>query len=488
MTYKIYSKASRTLVPLFFILVLVIQISCTDDESFTKSPTAILSFPCDTLKLDTAISGIATSTYSFVIRNHNSQGIKIIKASLDNGEASGFQVAVDGVNINDSYNHAIEVRKKDSITVYVKLKTKENNDDAVRTVSDKISFMLESGTIQTVTLLGYSQDVNTLSNLVIEKDTVLQSTRPFHVLGNLKVAEGKTLSIAPGTVLLFSPTSEMIVDGTLKALGTLDSAIVFRGDRLDHMFTNQPYDRIAGQWKGITFTSTSFYNTFDFCDIHSGCYGIKCDSSDISEIKLKVENSIVHNMKGDCMTLINSNVFVGNSQITNALGNCITIRGGNNQFVHCTIGNFYPFEGNRGKSVFLYNSLNGRRLPLKNALFENCIISGWSDDELFASFLDDNTAKIYLFRSCLLTTPAVEDETDYPNSIFEDTKDSVWGSKNFKKFDYDNLVFDFRLDSLSKARNNADISITKQYYPLDRKGKARLENDNKSDIGCYEFE
>ena len=193
-------------------------------------------------------------------------------------------------------------------------------------------------------------------------------------------------------------------------------------------------------------------------------------------------------MKGDCMTLINSNVFVGNSQITNALGNCITIRGGNNQFVHCTIGNFYPFEGNRGKSVFLYNSLNGRRLPLKNALFENCIISGWSDDELFASFLDDNTAKIYLFRSCLLTTPAVEDETDYPNSIFEDTKDSVWGSKNFKKFDYDNLVFDFRLDSLSKARNNADISITKQYYPLDRKGKARLENDNKSDIGCYEFE
>ena len=56
------------------------------------------------------------------------------------------------------------------------------------------------------------------------------------------------------------------------------------------------------------------------------------------------------------------------------------------------------------------------------------------------------------------------------------------------RLSYDNLVFDFRLDSLSKARNNADISITKQYYPLDRKGKARLENDNKSDIGCYEFE
>ncbi len=491
MAYTSY-KSSRNALQAISVIILMLfsplLLSCNDDGQFTISPTATLTLPFDTLITDTALSGTTTSKYSFVIRNRNSKGIKITKAYLDNGSVSGFQVAVDGININDSYNHVIEVRGHDSITVYVKFKAKENTGDAVLDVSDNISLQLESGTVQKVTLLGYSQGVNTLNNITFNNDTTLKSNKPFHVLGNLKIAQGKTLTIAPGTVFLFSPTSEIIVEGSLKALGTVDSAIVFRGDRLDHMFVNQPYDRIAGQWGGMTFTSTSYGNILNHCDIHSGNYGIKCDSSQADTQKLKVENTIIHNMKGDCMTLVNSNVFVGNCQITNALGNCVTIRGGDNQFVHCTIGNFYPFEGNRGKAVYLYNSLNGRRLPLQKALFENCIISGWSDDELFASFLDDNTAKEYLFRSCLLTTPKVEDETNYPNCIFENTKDTLWGSKNFRNFDFDNLVFDFKLDTLSKARNNADVSITQKYYPLDRNGRARLENDRKSDIGCYEFE
>ncbi len=479
---------SQAITIIILILFPLSMLSCNDDGQFTKSPTTTLTLPFDTLITDTAISGTTTSKYSFVIRNRNSKGIKIIKAYLESEGVSGFQVAVDGTNINDPYSHTIEVRGKDSITVYVKFKAKANTSETAQAVSDNICFLLESGTIQKVTLVGYSQGVNTLNNITFDNDTVLKSNKPFHVIGNLNIAQGKTLTIVPGTVMLLSPNSEIIVRGSLKAMGTVDSAVVIRGDRLDHMFANQPYDRIAGQWKGITFTSTSYGNILNHCDIHSGSYGIKCDSSGTDIQKLKVENTIIHNMKGDCITLVNSNVFVGNCQITNALGNCVTIRGGYNHFVHCTIGNFYPFEGSRGKAVYLYNSLNGRKLPLHQALFENCIVSGWSDDELFASFLDDTTAKEYLFRSCLLTTPKVEDETNYPYCIFENTKDSLWGSKNFRNFDLANLVFDFEPDSLSKARNNADISITKKFYPTDRKGRKRLENDGKSDIGCYEFE
>lgn len=461
--------------------------SCADDDDFTTSQTALLTLPCDTLLLDTTISETASSTYSFVVRNKNSKGIRISKASLDNGGASGFQVNVSGTNINASYDYPIEVRGKDSLTVFVKLKAGANNSDAAQKVEDKISFTLESGAVQKVTLLAYSQDVVTLNNVTFSADTTLQSRRPLHVTGNLRVAEGSTLTIAPGTTLLFSSSSALIVDGTLKAEGTADSAITFRGDRLDHMFTNQTYDRVPGQWQGITFSSSSYANILSYCDIHSGSYGIKCDSSETASQKLKVENSIIHNMKGDCLTFVNSNVFVGNSQVTNALGNCVTLHGGENHFVHCTIGNFYPFEGNRGKSVYLYNSLNGRQLPLRQALFENCIISGWSEDELFAAFLDDDTEKNYLFRSCLLTTPEVDDKSEYPGCIFENTKDSVWGEKNFRKFDYDYLVFDFELDTLSKAIGSADAAITLQYYPLDRKGRNRLDDDGKSDIGCYEF-
>lgn len=473
-----------------FVVVALISfiLSCSNDESFTRSNQALLTLPSDTLELDTAISEIATSTYSFVIRNKNNKGIRIAKARLESGGATGFQVNVNGTNINADYNYPIEVRAHDSITVYVKLRTKSDNSDDVKTVSDQLSIILESGNVQKVALIGFSQDVITLDNVVFNKDTTIQGTRPFHIKGNLIVEEGAKLKIAPGTKLLFSPTSEMLVKGSLEAVGTPDSAITFRGDRLDHMFTQQPYDRIPGQWKGITFAASSFNNALDFCDIHSGTYGVKCDSSATGEMKLKIENTVIHNMKGDCLSFQNSNVFVGNSQITNALGNCVTIRGGVNHFVHCTIGNFYPFDGNRGKALFLYNSLNGRKMPLQKACFENCIISGWSEDELFASFLDDSTPRNYLFRSCLLTTPPVDDDANYPNCIFENTKDTLWGSKNFKKFDYDKLVFDFHLDSLSEARNNADFSITQQYYPQDRNGRNRINDNGKSDIGCYEFD
>ena len=87
-----------------------------------------------------------------------------------------------------------------------------------------------------------------------------------------------------------------------------------RGDRLENMFSQQPYDRIPGQWGGIVLDKGSYDNKLNFCDIHSGSFGILCDSSDITKEKLVVENSIIHNMSGDVLSVRASKVFVGNSQ------------------------------------------------------------------------------------------------------------------------------------------------------------------------------
>ena len=461
-----------------------ILMSCSDDDSFTTSRDARLTFPLDTLRLDTAISGIPTSTYSFVVRNKGSKGIRISKARLLKGDE--FQANVDGTNINAAYDYPIEVRKGDSITVFVKLLSKKTSSDEAQPVEDVLQFVLESGEVQSVTLLGYSQDVYTLGNYTISSDTTFTPERPIHITGTLKVAEGKKLTILPGTTLIFSPVSSLDVEGQLYANGTTDSAIVFRCDRMDHMFTHQTYDKIPGMWRGVNFRSSSYGNYLNHVEIHGGEYGLRADSSDVSREKLRVENSRITNTKGDCVTLTNCLAFIGNSELSNTLGNCVTIYGGDYSFVHCTIANFYPFEGDRGRAVWLYNSYNGRSLPLRSALFENCIISGWSEDELFASFSDDNTEKSYLFRSCLLTTPEPEDKSEYPGCIFENTQDTLWGSKNFRKFDYDYLIFDFRLKAQSLARNNADVAVTQNYYPLDRNGVARLD-DNAADIGCYEY-
>lgn len=466
-------------------LLLLSLVSCSDSDQFTTSKDAFLTLPADTLTLDTAISGIPTGTYSLVIRNHGSKGIRITKARLLNGEE--FQANVDGTNINAAYDYPIEVRKKDSITVFIKMKSKVTSSDTARKVEDILRLELESGKTQDITLIGYSQDVYTLSSYTISKDTVFTSNRPVHITGSLTVDAGSILTITPGATLLFSPGSSLIVKGTVNASGKADSVITFRCDRLDHMFKDQPYDRIPGMWGEIELKATSFDNYFNFAEIHGGNYGILADSSDVSKTKVRMENSRITNTKGDCIKSVNSKVFLGNTELSNALGNCVSLYGGNGNFIHCTIANFYPFEGNRGNALWLYNSYNGRKMPLEAASFSNCIITGWSTDEIFASFLDDNTAKSYLFRSCLLTTPKPDDTSEYPGCIFENTNDSVWGEKNFRKFDYDKLIFDFRLKKNSPAIGNADFSISSEYYPYDRNTVSRL-SDNKADMGCYEYQ
>ena len=54
------------------------------------------------------------------------------------------------------------------------------------------------------------------------------------------------------------------------------------------MFSQQAYDNIPGQWGGVVFTQESFNNELDFVDIHSGNFGIRCDSSAVSQLKLKL--------------------------------------------------------------------------------------------------------------------------------------------------------------------------------------------------------
>ena len=463
-------------------------VSCDDNEDFTTSPSAKLTFPADTLRLDTALTVVSSPTYSFTVHNRTSKGIRITNVALANSESSGFRVNVDGTFINEDYDYAIEVRSHDSIAVWVDITPRFQDSDDPILVTDRLMFTLESGVVQQVVLQAVTQDVNVMEHVLLDKDTCLSSRRPYFVKDTLRVAEGSTLTISPGVRMLFAPKAGMLVEGTLVARGERDSLILFRGGRMDYMFDGQPYDRIPGQWGGITFASSSYDNEMEYCDVHSGTFGIRCDSSDVTRRKLTVENSIVNNMKGDCLTLVNSDILVGNSQITNAMGNTVTVHGGRNRFVHCTIANFYPFTGGRGKALYLFNSLNGTPLPLVEATFGNCILSGWSADEVGFMFLDEpSLQKNYLFESCLITAEASDDTEHYRNNVFESPDDEVWGSDNFISFDNETLIYDFRLDTLSRARNMADTVITKDYYPEDFYGVVRLV-DKHSDAGCYEFE
>lgn len=471
------------------LFVLCALTACMDDTEFTSSPTDRLAFSADTVRLDTVISGQATNTYTFEVYNPNEKAIRLPQVYLEQGAQSPFRVNVDGTYLEDGSASGFEIEAKDSLRVFLFASIEDSQTDEAVRATDNLVFVTEGGTAQKVNLEAYGQSVIPLRGLILTRDSLLEARRPYQVYDSLVVSRDARLTLAAGVRLYFHPGAQLIVHGSLQAEGTAASPVLFRGDRLGNMFSQQPYDRIPGQWGGIVFTGESYGNRMNFCDVHSGTFGVRCDSSDVSVEKLRLENSIVHNMSGDALTVRAANVFVGNSQITNAGGNCVTLLGGSSTFVHCTIGNFYAFSGGRGVALSFANCEGDIRLPLHRAAFLNCLITGYSTDEVLGTQSEryPNDPFAYSFRNCLLDTPAFEDER-VSACLWDNDENAVFREDNFAPaFDLDRLVFTFGLNPASLAVDNADPEVTRTYYPNDRNGRDRLA-DGHPDIGCYELQ
>jgi hypothetical protein len=299
------------------------------------------------------------------------------------------------------------------------------------------------------------------------------------------VHEGAHLNIEAGAQLLFHPEATLIVYGSVNAQGSVTDNIVFRGDRLGNMFTNQSYDHIPGQWGGIRICAQSFGNIFNYVDIHSGDFGIVCDSSNCDVEKVRIENSVIHNMSANLLTLVNSKALIGNTQLTNAGGNCLTVWGGDVDIVHSTIGQFYPFVANRGVALYFSNKEGDTNYPLKRFSVANSIITGYSSDEIMGVNGDDESSFNYSFTNCLLNTPAYE-SPEIINCLWDSNENPVCRADNFAPaFDTDRLIYTFTLDSQSVAVGSADTNITMVTYPYDRLGYPRSTSPS---MGCYEVQ
>lgn len=480
----------KILYTLSFFFSILLVVACSNDEDFSSSVQDGLTFSLDTLYLGDVITEQVSSTHSFSIYNNNSKGLKITSAELERGvDKSGFHINISGIYVGDSYLGELEVRHNDSLRVFVNVKPQKTLSDIPVAIDDKLILTLESGRKQEIPLVAYGQDVIELKNFKVDSDTTLSSSIPYMVYDSVYIKEGATMTIKAGTRFLFRSGAGIKVDGCIKAEGTLLEPIVMRGARMDNMFVNQPYDRISGQWHGVVLGANSFGNVFNFCDIHSSDVGIDCKTSDNeTEEKLRLENSIIHNTKGDGLTLRKCKAFVGNTQITNALGRCVSIYGGDNMFVHCTIGQFYPFSALRMSALFYTNELDGSVCPLNAAKFLNCIVTGYSSDEISAyrSAQDGNALFNYYFENCLLNTPEYVDAERCVNIRWDNKDAEVCREANFVSFDLPKLLFGFRLAEKSPARGAASSIITEQYYPEDINGVLRL-SDGSADAGCYEF-
>ena len=463
-------------------LLLCVMTGCQDDDSFSTNVSNILSFSADTVKLDTVFSAVPTTTRTFWVHNESGDGIRCTNIRLERGNQSGFRVNVDGVYLGSESGYQaseVEIRKGDSIRVFVELTSPVNGRNKPWLVEDNLLFLLESGVTQKVNLNAYSWDAIKYRNLHITNDTTLTGDRPIIVYGKLTVEEHATLTLAAGTTLYFHDGGGIDVYGRLCSQGEAGKEVILRGDRLDWMFDYLPYDLMSGLWDGIHFYETSYDNVMEFTDLHSSFNGIVCDSADVEKQKLTLKNMTVHNCQGKGLSTVNCKVTAENCQFTNTLYECVDILGGDVTMNHCTLAQFYPFDSNRRPALNYYSSAT---MPLLRMDCINSIVTGYPEDVVMGATENENIPFNYRFISSILRTPAVEDAEHIIDVIFEDVEDtaSVQGDKHFKLVDINTQHYDFHLDPLSPAINKGSKD-----YPVsnDRDGKAR---DDQPDMGCFE--
>lgn len=454
-------------------------VSCVEDDTFT-SRGGMLSFSVDTLSLDTVFSNVPSTTQSFWVYNPSEYNILCSSIALQNGNQTGFRVNVDGTYLGATVGYQMqneEIRKGDSIRIFVELTSPMQHSDAPLKLEDNLVFKFEDGSQQQIPLKAYSWDAQLLRNLVITKDTTLQTSKPLVVYGGIKVDSAATLTLGAGTTLYFHEDAGMDVYGSLKSLGGVGQEVVLRGDRLDNMFDYLPYDRTPGQWQGITFHESSKDNELQCTDLHGAYDGIVVSGKDAGKQMLRMESCTVHDCQGYGIVAEHAMVQLNNCQLTNTLHDCVSLMDVSAELNHCTLAQFYPFDANRGAALSFTS-------PITNLNVKNSLLTGYANDVLTGVLADDSHAYNYSFDHCIIRTPRVEtgDSIFFTDVVFEDVKDTLYyGHKHFILMDTDNLRYDFHLSSASPAIGKANVSSS---LSLDRDGK---ERDDTPDVGCYEW-
>lgn len=488
---------------LYAVLTLAFGIlaGCDGLNDYSVNPNHRLRFSADTLSFDTVFTSIGSVTKQFMVYNPNEEALKIESILLANAGKSGFRINVDGRK-GDSFRD-IDIWKKDSLYVSVEVTVNPNGANQPLIIEDSILFYT-NGVRQSVLLQAYGQDIHLIKGgVTFTEDTVLTADLPWLVYDSLTVAEGATLTLEKGVQFYMHSQASLIVAGTLKARGTQEDPVLFRGDRLDYIYAEiaLPYDRVPGQWRGIYFTSASFDNEFDHVVIRNGFSGLVFRESTPERKKIDIRHSQITNMDDNLLVAINCRIEASDSEFSNATNATVALIGGRYRFAHCTLANYKKIGKSRNLQspcLMLSNHLKTDEsemvYPLLQAEFDNCIIDGsFSADsthlysgELMFFTKEEGEAQgsdatfNYRFNSCLIKTARIENDR-FVRNLFVKSPSYLKTATKEEAYEYD-----FRLAGESEGIGRADRAVAEQ-FPVDRYGVSRLTGDTAPSIGAYEY-
>jgi 5-hydroxyisourate hydrolase-like protein (transthyretin family) len=148
---------------------------------------------------------------------------------------------------------------------------------------------------------GVSVENNGVNGLQLDGGVMAQSNRwddpdiVYVLKGDITVAAGATLSVAPGQIVAAS-SKALLVNGTLDARGTAEQPILFtsssdtpRGIDID----NAAYTPAYGSWKGIRLEPTSVDNVLEHIEIRYAGTSVKTQAALVTAAPLALRNSVI---------------------------------------------------------------------------------------------------------------------------------------------------------------------------------------------------
>ncbi len=471
---------------ILFISYLFFIWSCQKEE-FISSKNAKLSFSNDTVLFDTVFTSVGSVTQYFTVKNPHDETIKIKSISLANGESSNFRLNINGNLINKLSD--VEIYGNDSIYIFVEVTLNPNDKKEPFVHQDSVVF-LTNGNLQDVDLVAWGQNVHLINGeneSGIIKTETWTNDKPYLVYNSMLVDSLETLTIEEGTKIYFHKSSSMIVAGNIKVNGTLEEPVIFQGDRLEEM-----YEDLPGQWGTVVFLEGSNNNEINFAEIKNAEVGLQIGTlngiaNGLTNPTVLIKNTKISSMSYSGISALGSYIYAYNCLITNCgFYGVSLIIGGNYEFNHCTIANYWSFSNRTEPAVAMsnyynYSSENQEDIyfsgNLEKAIFGNCIIYGDKNGEIgFAR--DENLDFNYKFINSIMKISYFPDDTTDLN-YFE----NCFFNKNPKFISiYDDE--NYELDTLSFAKDKGKLEISNN-FPLDLNGNNRIE-DEQSDLGAFE--
>jgi hypothetical protein len=307
-----------------------------------------------------------------------------------------------------------------------------------------------------------------MNTAAINANTTWTKALPYVINNSVTVKNGATLTIEPGTKVLFHKDAALYVDGTLQANGTVTEPVEFSSDRLEILYSD-----LAGQWKGLYFRKTG-NGVINYARIKNASIGITSDSlSTGSNPKLILANSIIKNMQVAA--------FIGYHSELTALNNLVYNCG--NYLIYAVGGGSYNLKQNTFagynltfprktaaltfSDYFSAKSYNSLQLNLTNN-----IIWGNLSNELDIQHKTTAPLQVTLINNLIKTTI-----TGY------NTNNIINANPLFISANLSNFGLSGTSPAIKKGVNLSSDPYYNNYLNKDLNGKARFF---PSYLGCYE--